>query len=121
MALEYKSVAVQENSPTLTYHESVFTPAIVPVNLNLNDEHSIGRANLKRDTEGNVVADIYIDAHPAVESQLPQPPNLPTFRLATQGSDLMEDFEGTNYLMAGSITALSLLTLPIADSEEAQA
>jgi hypothetical protein len=99
---KYENVVLHQDSEALTYHESCFIPAIVPVYLNFQEAEgeSIGRAHLKRDPEtGTITGDIYLETEG----------ELGNFILGAGGTTIME-FEGTNYVMAGAIGSVSVVT-----------
>lgn len=117
MALEYRDVPAHINDEGLTFHESVQTPEIVPLVMEFNDAHVIGRASLRRDLDNNVIADLFVSDDPEIEALLPPPPAAPKIFMSTKESDLME-YEGVTYLMKGYVTGVTIsLVKPIESTE----
>jgi hypothetical protein len=118
--IEYRDVVAHINCPELHYHDSVQTPEIVPLVMEFNDSHVIGRAGLRRDLDNNIVADLFVSDNPEIEDLLPQPPAAPNIFVSTKESDLME-FEGTNYVMQGSVTGVTIsLVKPVEAAEKVE-
>lgn len=107
MALEYRDVLAHKNEPELHYHDSVDLPDIVPLVMEFNDAHVIGRANLRRDEEGNIFADLFVSDDPEIEALIPQAPAVPKIFVSTKDSDLF-DHEGTTFVMKGAVTGVTI-------------
>ena len=99
----FTGIVCHTDSPNLTYHDSVDFPDVVPLVVDFNDKRQVGRAKITR-AEGHIYADLFLDQD---VDELFEPP---LALCATQGSTVFDSENGTNYVMDGHLSQISLVT-----------
>lgn len=108
---EFLDVPIHVNDPELTYHESVQfggepVPDIVPLVVDFNCLHSVGRARLHWDISHTVLyADLYLDeATPFLADPVVAKP-------ACKNTDVFKaELDGVTYAVMGKISEVSILS-----------
>src|ERR1035437_2886630 len=100
-----KGILAPTDSPALPYHPSVSIADILPLNVDYNELHDIGRARVYRDEEaGTITLDLNIDDDVA---DLTDPP---VVMMGSNGTDLMDSEDGTTYALHGNLASVTVLT-----------
>jgi hypothetical protein len=100
------NVLLHRDSESLTYHESVGIPDIVPINIDCNEEMIVGKAHMRR-AAGEIYADLHLDHEfPGISDD----PHC-ILGVDTDQTKFFKSEDGTNYLIYGGVRYIAILLL----------